>query len=511
MLNTRNNKSLSQRIDTKFHLRKNQVLTWRRWWSFVAVAITSAVCLIGFARSRTWYESRPVSTSHQFIGADCQRCHIQDWQPLQRLIGLDFANHATSTPNQACETCHRGPLHHGNQLDKVPNCGTCHREHRGRHDLVDVGDRFCGDCHGNLATRESPQAEIELSQNYVRRIPSWRDHPEFALARKADDRSKPGKGHGVHRVAVENTSPPDPKDPYERLHPPSVWHDGAQIKFNHAVHLNPQGIFDKNRKLKVLECQSCHMPDSERRYMQPIRYDFHCADCHAGQLLPEMTATTDTPASLPGFENTPVPHRVPEIVRGALQDRYTQYARNHDSLPDAMLAGGARPDRALPGQDLPKEGAARQTSEWVQQRMQMTEERLFLGAGGCRYCHTLTGITPASKDFAKVEVVKTAIPQQWLLQSVFKHDSHRFMTCVECHADVGLSRKTEHILLPTIDECRKCHQGSSSFASVAHAARADCVECHRYHHREGDTLDGRLNAALEPVSTRNSAQEPARP
>ena len=64
------------------------------------------------------------------------------------------------------------------------------------------------------------------------------------------------------------------------------WKDKAQIALNHQVHLNPAGIPRQpgDKQLVVMRCEDCHQLDSQRRYMQPIAFDKHCANCHADQL-----------------------------------------------------------------------------------------------------------------------------------------------------------------------------------------------------------------------------------
>src|SRR5262249_39637664 len=64
---------------------------------------------------------------------------------------------------------------------------------------------------------------------------------------------------------------------------------------------------------------------------------------------------------------------------------------------------------------------------------------------------------------------------RWLPHSVFSHDSHRPLQCLECHPGVPESRLTSDVLMPAIESCRKCHTGTER------GARSDCVECHTYH------------------------------
>jgi hypothetical protein len=57
--------------------------------------------------------------------------------------------------------------------------------------------------------------------------------------------------------------------------------------------------------------------------------------------------------------------------------------------------------------------------------------------------------------------------------SRFRHDSHRMLSCVECHA-ATTSHRTSDILMPAIHSCKQCHNAQAG-------ARTDCYACHRYH------------------------------
>src|SRR5439155_13824458 len=56
--------------------------------------------------------------------------------------------------------------------------------------------------------------------------------------------------------------------------------DPGTIRFNHAVHLIPEGVRGGDGKPEKLECRICHREDSAGRYMQPVHYEERCARCH---------------------------------------------------------------------------------------------------------------------------------------------------------------------------------------------------------------------------------------
>jgi hypothetical protein len=108
--------------------------------------------------------------------------------------------------------------------------------------------------------------------------------------------------------------------------------------------------------------------------------------------------------------------------------------------------------------------------KWVEYQVRETTRILIEGPGGCRHCHEPTG---AADERAAYDPHLLA---RWLPRSQFNHDSHRMLLCTECHA-ATTSRRATDVLLPRLDNCQKCHNPRVG-------VRSDCVECHRYHHRE---------------------------
>src|SRR5205823_1554907 len=99
------------------------------------------------------------------------------------------------------------------------------------------------------------------------------------------------------------------------------WQDAARVQFNHAKHLVAK--YDENGKLiarvrdqhgQMIDlsqnCQACHQPDGEHRYMLPITYETHCRNCHP--------LTFD----IERFPGRVAPHQEPALVRGFLTDLY---------------------------------------------------------------------------------------------------------------------------------------------------------------------------------------------
>jgi hypothetical protein len=227
----------------------------------------------------------------------------------------------------------------------------------------------------------------------------------------------------------------------------------------------------------VLECQSCHQLDPAGRYMLPIRYEQHCQQCHplSVQLVGEWKNEKER-AIAGSFSTKPAPHPTPaegpEAVRAALRDRLTELIQQAPGLVGTEASPAPRP---VPGSRR-AEPLTREQWEWTNQQLGHLERLLFDGAGGCQYCHQ-EATNPERRPNGLPEYRASALPNRWFPHSVFRHDSHRMLTCGECHAAASSKQSTD-VLMPAIDNCRACH--NSQFG-----ARTDCAECHMYHSVEG--------------------------
>ncbi len=183
--------------------------------------VRSAVPLMG---DRLW-EAGPLHVSHQFIGNDCNACHVT---PFQRV------------PNGRCTGCHSSVQHHVDvrsrdvALFREHRCGACHLEHGEPSVLVQRDPRLCTDCHAQIRSFKKNTSLVNVTDFGA-------DHPDFH---------------------------------------PAPEHSG--LTFSHEEHLKAEGI-KSPRGYEVLTCQSCHTPESSGRKMLPVRMDAHCARCHSLQ------------------------------------------------------------------------------------------------------------------------------------------------------------------------------------------------------------------------------------
>lgn len=425
----RDPKALSDWLELDYYRRPRRLRRVRRtiiWATLLAAVIVVALTI--WPGQPALYQAGPLSSAHAMFNDRCELCHTEPFQTARRFWPTEGSRH--SVPDEACIRCHAGPLHNQQQV-RLPACASCHQEHRGRNQLARVASTHCTACHADLQRKDGGSCPFGNVTRFDR------DHPEFAIWRQ-----------------------PEPSDP-SRLH------------FNHQVHLKPEGLPGRDGRRVQLQCAACHRPDAERRYMQPVTYDQHCASCHP--LSVQLAVAGNTPAAsraLAQFRQEPAPHRPPTEVRATLRDRLARLLAESPGLVDAAPETQARP---LPGQADSTEQVQPTAAGWIEQQLRANERILFDGAGGCAYCHVRAEAGDGSRAGGLPAFEPPRLPRRWFSHSRFSHDSHRMLSCLECHP-ASDSQRTADVLMPRIASCQQCHNPRVG-------ARSDCVDCHCYHDR----------------------------
>jgi hypothetical protein len=471
MAERQTSRELAARVQQQFHQRGRPFRRWVNGLSmFCAVLVFAALVALAVRGSNWLYQAGPVAQAHRMFANDCAACH-QTWAPAARLV--TFSDAKTSVSDAKCIQCHEGPPHYAGQSPAHTgiHCAACHREHRHDASLLHTANAQCIACHADLAghLRESgrPVGFEATITDFVA------VHPEFRV------------------FQAKNAK------------------DQAQIEFNHAAHLVHEydaagklvrGVLNERGELEDLakDCTACHEPDIDRRRMQPIHYESHCARCHP--LLFDAA----------GGPNDVVPHERPEVVLGFLTRRASLAVADGDVSRPQDVADL----RQLPGVPFQSLSTVLQADE-AQKRVRAAE-RIALAhthtlfgeeaKGGCKFCHKVNALPAALSDprttLVDWEIVAPGIKDRWLDHAEFSHDSHRFLNCRECHHGVLESTETSDILLPRIKDCRKCHSESpkDDAGTSVRAVRSQCIDCHSYHDRSEETLAGSLTTDLEPRS-----------
>lgn len=411
----RSTKERAKRIGLDYFKRPTSFERARRWGIGALVACAALwFSWSALSGDQRAFSSGPLSRPHAILSSKCEACHRGEG---------GFVREAA---NRACLGCHDGPDHHASST-QPPACAACHMEHRGDVQLTRVKDENCTACHGALKTAKA-------DSKFTPSITSFGgNHPEIAALR-------PGSA------------------------------DRAVIRFNHARHLKP-ALRGPDGGVQLI-CADCHraglssepwrfgaasaspavvpVSRTERRaYMQPVSYDAHCSRCH--------------PLFFDARVRETIPHgKQPEVVRAFLNQSLSRFAAAHPS----ELSAAPEPAFLLPG--TRPEIEPRAPAQWVAYRLQQAEQLLWKKT--CKECHTLRFDAPLPT------VQKPEIPQRWMRNASFSHESHQLLDCEGCHRSARNSEKTSDVLLPGIQVCRECHQGAQSGA-----ASDGCSECHTYH------------------------------
>src|SRR5207244_1207415 len=213
--------------------------------TMIAVVAVLGVSALAYALGKHQvFMPGSISMKHREKGNQCSACHTVRWKPILTIV-----------PNEACLSCHK-PLakaeHYGDRsLGPIPQCASCHAEHKGNPVLAVVPDGRCVECHANLKTKEGGLRFAGEVHNFSA------DHPEFA-------------------VTVARAGQPEPER--IRLNDTARLEDTSAIKLNHKVHLKAD--LPGSEGFEQLTCASCHKPDAQGAYMRPIKYETDCMRCH---------------------------------------------------------------------------------------------------------------------------------------------------------------------------------------------------------------------------------------
>ncbi len=538
------------------YFRKPHAFRTVRLVFFILAVVGSIAAALGFRyygrNHLSFFSTGPISANHASFANQCELCHETESPDLLRALALDRAGDkihnasgmsvedakakandlvekvsanldttklqekavkfqdrisestALARLDQACIRCHEPQQLHQPQaaalgLWKVSSdiavvhaggCSTCHKEHQGPDRMKPVPSNSCAACHGD---------KERLTQD-LKWIPGGGDSPP------AGGFISDALGDGVRRYFASRPTPHEPAvfTAFSKGHPAFGYEqpgakDSAKILFNHQRHLQPDVVME-NRQLN---CADCHQPGADGAFMQPIRYQDHCAKCHSLQLDPD----------LPKFF---VPHRDPEKVYDFLHSLTAQYVnyvvenepgivtfeqrelfvktqignlnrRGFNSIESLERAVFRTGDPAIP----------------VRITAKTNKSQIF---PGCAKCHDgLTG----PPDKVRWEIPKTNMAERWLSRGPFTHLPHKHMLCADCHKQAEVSSKTTDILLPPQANCAECHRTLENakatpspngpreiLAGPDLAARqrqeggvaADCQSCHTKYHASEEAV-----------------------
>ena len=419
-------------------------------------------------KPQEFFNTGPLSRSHAHLKDGCASCHVPERltstsaeAPPGFFQVLDdrFEKGAPSFEriDRACAKCHQQHDFHEPNVVMNRSCSACHKEHQGLDGMMAVATLDCASCHNNSEV-------MRASADRGKQLPPTRFHlnPKMVNLRQATlQLTRPTDGYTKTFASFSEGHPPF------QLQRENV-RDNDVLRFNHQRHLNSSDI--PPTKAGKLDCNYCHQPEPNGRYMQPISFEAHCQECHSLQF----------DVRNPDFQ---LPHGDAQLVRTFLRSLPAQYAEL------------ARRKRGLTNETKINEFAVQQVRQLLTQfpNAQELERSVFFTKDpykgsqqndassrakytGCAFCHEVKQAAGISYPTAEI-TPKPVMIERWLPHAHFNHAKHAMVaSCRECHVAAQSSRLTSDVLIPAKESCVRCHSGGG----IARKA-SECATCHLYH------------------------------
>lgn len=407
----------------------------------------------GFPAANFW-SSGPLASVHHNSKAvfDCHSCHASPFEPVA---------------NEQCIDCHKHTGNHAHKdnaaFDSLSRqaCGDCHEEHNEPEKLVRVEQGLCVNCHGDIKALDG-QSPLENVHDFSD------SHPSFKVTTHVL-RERQWK---AERVKLADFSK-----------------EASNLKFNHKVHLNPEGI-STAEGIEVLTCDTCHTLDESGWYMKPMTMEKTCQNCHA------LTFDEDKP-------ERQVPHGDPEAVMTSLQE---YYLRKFSEPPTAKPIVDKDMRRGRPGHERQKAFECKgEALDCARTMTRNTLEDLFERTA-CFTCHEVNKQETA-RGYVNYSVVPVKLTTQWMTGAKFNHADHMTEGCEKCH-DATKSESSEDVMIPDIDNCQECHGGNDSWGKLS----STCIDCHDFHFDDRGYMHSAIKAMTTPQEeerTENTKPAPA--
>ncbi len=458
----------------------------------------------GAAGVRLFQQSRlasrgPLAGPHAMWDSSCEACHVP-FAPMSDSRWRPALAWSKGAADRKCQTCHAGPPHHKNQLERdVPSCAECHKDHRGRDSsLLAMADAVCTSCHGDLERHADPSAGTLATAAHATEFDADpAHHPVFTPPPSGDD-SSVGRilfSHGRHMAEGLVSAPGGAAFRYGSLEPAdrerygwSAGRDGAPVQLRcdscHRLEVTPAAA--------TPELAQAIVP-AANGVMQPVRYERDCRACHPLDIDPKAP-------------DRRVRHGLaPSVVADDLRRYYTAQA----VLAEPTLLGRYVPARPMPGRPAPAQ--AEQAGKAADEKTLIALKRLFgtaavdqarggqdlpLGRGGCVECHEFKTMSRPLVDLeaaAGLAMKPVVARSTWYESAWFNHTPHRALECASCHPGATEAGEKIERILPKIEDCTGCHAPARTRNGRAEGgAGMSCVLCHRYHN--GDEPGGGLAA-----------------
>ena len=263
---------------------------WRRarfWISFIAIVGGSAA--IYFARKRTppeFFNTGPLSRHHSALAdRDCVACHKPESlnEVAHRVRALRPGPERSLSQRRALIRADRSGLPDVSQAARVS------RAERGRESFLLRLSQGTSGSRADAGGREALIAPLATTTATSCKPPrqAGKQLPptQFRLNPKVVNIT------GARSVIVQLPRPPDGYTQtfasFRDGHPPFQLHrekvrESDVLRFNHQRHLSGPGIPPTKAGAK-LDCNYCHKPEPNGRYMQRVSFEASCQECHSLQ------------------------------------------------------------------------------------------------------------------------------------------------------------------------------------------------------------------------------------
>lgn len=446
------------------------------------------------------FSSGPMSIGHAMLADNCAACHTQATH-FARFWKSDADK--AHTLNDGCLSCHGWTIGHDTETRSAwhqlsaphaashPDarepraaCSSCHAEHAGFVRLTEMDDRHCTSCHADLRPLDAGSPFARSITQFGKRKRNG-DHPDFAALSRPD----PGRLRFSHDTHMDVAKRPFPGIPGEPLSCDDCHRAGdSQRPWRFGL----ARVLGVERLPHELASAGADEVDKSGAFMQPIRYELHCAACHkldVGSLYP-IRGTPD------GW----VAHSTPGEIRSGIIGQLLRFLREpgEQTPPESDLE-----PRPAPGADGKVDTA--DELRYIARNAVTIERRLYDVAGGglCTKCHAVDYRPPPRQTSSAFEtplavIAPTSIPRRWFLHGSFSHARHKTVGplvkaapepvaaaaagCIHCHPGATTSRQSAGVLLPNVDACRGCHAPAHHAGGPLLGGVSDrCVYCHTFH------------------------------
>jgi hypothetical protein len=452
---------------------------WRRARLIVSLlTLFGGLVVIAYFYKRTpekFFNPGPLSADHAGLPQNCDECHDKSLITSGRLNSRQFkeivwesfrrgaAFNRIERIDKKCEACHLqrdGRTHTFHEVNIADNqsCSACHQEHRGPGPMKMVTSSQCASCHNNSAIMAaSAEKKMPVPWTPLRRHPQPPQKVVFDLPRPEAGYTQTfpafWEGHPEFQINVARTA-----------HPEKI-RDPDPLRFNHQRHFagDVPGVDKNGRKL---DCNYCHKPETEGRFMRRVTFQANCQACHQLQFdlkNPELTLPHGDATAVLGFLRALSTHyedlakskglTSPGQIRTFVEQQRRQLRAQFSSDQDLIHSVFFTADPYKPQQQKSAPTRANFT--------------------GCAFCHE---VKPAA--IGAPTMTKPILIDRWMLQSDFNHAKHEGVSCETCHSQARQSRETSDILMPVKASCIVCHSPKGKVA-------ADCMTCHEYHAAPG--------------------------